>query len=253
MNHSFDVGLAKEVGILPAILLNSISYWIAKNEANNAEQFEGDTWTYNTVKAWTRLFPYASINQVRRAIEQLVAAGYLKTDNFNANHYDRTAWYALTDKAKSICRICQMEKAPTTKGFVPPAECTPSLSSVPDSVPSITPIAPTAAEPAEPPSNEPPPIPPPTPAERIYDIYPRKQGRKAALKAITAALKTVAAAVLEERVTAYAAAVDDWSPEQRQYVPHPATWFNRGSWEDDPETWKRRGGGNDDRFKASFA
>lgn len=34
MNHSFDVDIATKYGILEAILLDSINYWLLKNEAN---------------------------------------------------------------------------------------------------------------------------------------------------------------------------------------------------------------------------
>ena len=49
------------------------------------------------------------------------------------------------------------------------------------------------------------------------------------------------AAHLLDRVTAYAAAVATWPEADRQFIPHPATWFNRGSYDDDPATWQRRG------------
>ena len=35
MQHSFNVELAKEYGILEAILLNHLWFWIKKNKANN--------------------------------------------------------------------------------------------------------------------------------------------------------------------------------------------------------------------------
>jgi hypothetical protein len=33
--------------------------------------------------------------------------------------------------------------------------------------------------------------------------------------------------------------VSAWIPDDRKYVPHPATWFNGGRYEDDPSTWAR--------------
>ena len=35
MQHSFNVELAKEYGVLEAILLNHLWFWIKKNKANN--------------------------------------------------------------------------------------------------------------------------------------------------------------------------------------------------------------------------
>ena len=76
-------------------------------------------------------------------------------------------------------------------------------------------------------------------AESIYSLYPRKEAKQAALKDIRLALKGKDAAFLTDRVQAYAKAVSAWPTDERQFIPHPATWFNRGSYDDDPETWRR--------------
>jgi hypothetical protein len=77
-------------------------------------------------------------------------------------------------------------------------------------------------------------------AENLYNLYPRKIGKGAALKAIRKALKSADAEVLREAVGAYAAAVGRWPKEERQFVPHPSTWFNSRRWEDDRGEWERR-------------
>lgn len=102
MEHSFDIDIAREIGINSAILLKHFSFWLAKNEANNANFYDGTYWTYNSVKAYSKLFPYLSEKQVRTAIQTLVDKGILKTGNYNKSAYDRTLWYALTDYGKSI-------------------------------------------------------------------------------------------------------------------------------------------------------
>ncbi len=78
-----------------------------------------------------------------------------------------------------------------------------------------------------------------SPALGIYAFYPRKVAKPEALKAITKALKTATAEYLTERTKAYAEAVSQWPEDQRRFVPHPATWYNRGSYDDDPDTWVR--------------
>lgn len=91
-----------------------------------------------------------------------------------------------------------------------------------------------------------------TPIESIYDAYPRKQGKQDALKAIAKAVKIAGAVRLLERTQAYASATALWSDDDRQFIPHPATWFNRGSYDDDPATWERKTSG-DDKGRALFA
>lgn len=75
----------------------------------------------------------------------------------------------------------------------------------------------------------------------IYAEYPKKTGKEDALKAIQKALATHPAEKLLEATKAYAAATALWPEADRKFIPHPATWFNRGSYEDDPATWTRNG------------
>lgn len=72
-------------------------------------------------------------------------------------------------------------------------------------------------------------------SEELYSLYPIKVGRRAALRAIQAALRKVGADVLREAVTAYAQARKG---EDQQFTPHPATWFNQERWTDDRSTWR---------------
>lgn len=89
-------------------------------------------------------------------------------------------------------------------------------------------------------------------AEAIYEAYPRKTAKQDALRAIAKALKIVPHDRLLERTNAYATATMLWSEVDRQFIPHPATWFNRGSYDDDPQTWARQSKA-DDRGKAGWA
>lgn len=79
--------------------------------------------------------------------------------------------------------------------------------------------------------------------EAIYQAYPRKVAKHAALRAIDAALKRngTTPEKLLEATQAYAAAVSRWDPTDLQYVPHPATWFNAGRYDDDRSQWERKG------------
>jgi hypothetical protein len=80
--------------------------------------------------------------------------------------------------------------------------------------------------------------------ETIYEAYPRKVAKQDALKAISRAMQAVPAIRLLERTQSFAAAVARWGPDDRTFIPHPATWFNRGSYDDDPTTWERRNNGS---------
>lgn len=102
MIHSFDTEVAKEVGVVQAVLLNNIKFWIDHNKANNVNYHDGKYWTFNSTKAFCKLFPYLTRRQIENALAKLRDGGYLVIDNYNENKYDRTLWYALTEKGEFI-------------------------------------------------------------------------------------------------------------------------------------------------------
>lgn len=108
MIHQFDTDIAIEVGILPAVLFANIQHWITKNEANQKHFHDGRYWTYNSMKAFQKQFPYVSCRQIDTALKKLIDADLIVTGNYNAMQRDRTLWYALTDKAISILQNGEM-------------------------------------------------------------------------------------------------------------------------------------------------
>ena len=105
MQHSFDTEIAAQYGIVEAILLNNFAFWLAKKKANGQDFHDGRYWTYNSIKAFKELFPYLTENQLRRALNKLIEDGLIVTGNYNKASYDRTLWYALTEKAMTILGV----------------------------------------------------------------------------------------------------------------------------------------------------
>ena len=61
MTYSFDCRLAEKYGVDEAIFLHNLYFWIVrKNEANGRHHHEGRTWTYNSMAAFARLFPFGA-------------------------------------------------------------------------------------------------------------------------------------------------------------------------------------------------
>ena len=116
MEHHFDIKIAEQYGILEAILLNNFYFWIKKNEANNKNFYDGFYWTYNSIKAFHELFPYASENKIRNALKHLEEEGFIITGNYNKSSYDRTMWYALSENAISILQNYKMEDVKNKNG-----------------------------------------------------------------------------------------------------------------------------------------
>ena len=80
----------------------------------------------------------------------------------------------------------------------------------------------------------------------IYDSYPRKVGRKAAIQKIEAAVVDVmekqacsaleAGQILLTQTHLFAKSA---AGQRGEYTPHPSTWFNQGRYNDDPKEWER--------------
>ena len=102
MNFSFDGDFAKEHGVNEAIMYQYFSYWIAKNKANDKHFYDGYTWTYNSQKALTELFPFWNRAKIQRIISSLENQGLLIKGNYNQLAYDRTTWYALPKFERSM-------------------------------------------------------------------------------------------------------------------------------------------------------
>ena len=117
MNHSFDKDIAVAYGLTEAIILNHMQFWIEQNAANKVNYHDGSYWTYNTTKAFAEIFPYLSQRQIQCALKHLRDEGILKTGNYNKSAYDRTLWYAFTEKGISIMQKCKMEDTEMSNGF----------------------------------------------------------------------------------------------------------------------------------------
>ena len=96
--HSVDVELAKKVGFDEANVLGFIAYWAKNNRDNNRNFYDGRYWTYNSAQALTEQFPYWTRRQISGLLEKLEKMGAIIKGNYNKNKFDRSSWYALTDK-----------------------------------------------------------------------------------------------------------------------------------------------------------
>lgn len=112
MKHLFDVEIAKSYGIDVAVFLENLSFWIIKNQANKEHFHDGRYWTYNSLDAFTVIFPYLSKKQIRRIIDKSFKEDLIVKGNYNQIGYDRTVWYSLSDKGHALfgMEICPNEQ-----------------------------------------------------------------------------------------------------------------------------------------------
>lgn len=97
VEYHFNAELAARYGVDGAILLHSMAFWISKNRANGRHLHEGRYWTYNTLEALTKLFPFWTRRQLERIINKLREQGALLVGSFSEDKTDRTRWYSLSD------------------------------------------------------------------------------------------------------------------------------------------------------------
>lgn len=210
--HFFNTEVAKEVGIEAAILFQNIRHWVDKNEKNERHKHEGRYWTYNSTKAFAEQFPYMTDGKIRRALEKLVAKEWIIVGNFNRVAYDRTRWFAVAKPAPSICQNQQMDLSDSPNGFGTGAQ------PIPDNKPDRNTDTNASAS-----------------FESFWDVWPKtkKKGKKMAKKAWIKAnpdetlCKTIIQAVKTQSKT------EDWTKNNGQFIPLPATWLNGERWEDE--------------------
>lgn len=66
--------------------------------------------------------------------------------------------------------------------------------------------------------------------EKFWSAYPKKVGKKSAKKAfdrVKIPVETLLTAIERQKCSA------QWSRDNGQYIPNPATWLNQGRWEDE--------------------
>lgn len=102
MNFHFDGAVAEMYGVDGAVFISRLQFWIEKNEANDRHYHEGRYWTYNSLRAMEKLFPFWSRRQIERIVKNLKDKGVLLTANYARDSYDRTLFYALDESKLPI-------------------------------------------------------------------------------------------------------------------------------------------------------
>jgi hypothetical protein len=204
MHHSFEIEDAVLHGVECAIVLSNIRFWTAKNKANGRHCHQGRYWTYNSVKAWSELFPYWNENKMRRILENLENSGAILTGNFNENPYDRTKW---------ICINCQIDLAdlPNGNGIV--------AKSTTDNKPNVnTDSKQRAREPSR--------------FDEFWAAYPRKESKPRALKFWQSKkLDAIAEKIIKHVNMSKKSSA--WTDKGGQFVPHASTYLNGERYNDE--------------------
>ena len=100
MKHFLNVEVASDVEVNAAIVFERMVFWISHNKINGKNFKDNTFWTYSTQADIAKEFEYFTVKHCRTAIDKLIENGYIKTGNYNRHKYDRTRWFALTEKGE---------------------------------------------------------------------------------------------------------------------------------------------------------
>ena len=98
----FNNKIAVVYGVEEAVMIENIYWWVEKNRANGQHFYDGRYWTYNSHKAFKELFPFWTLRQVQRILENCQKRCAIMVGNFNKSGYNRTNWYTITDDVNAV-------------------------------------------------------------------------------------------------------------------------------------------------------
>ena len=213
MTYSFDSRIAEMYGVDEAVFIHNLYWWIRKNEANGRHYYDGRNWTYNSIEAFAKLFPFWSRRQVERIIRKLKDNGAIYIGNYNQRGFDRTQWYALAESVTSIYANGDIHFTERLQPFH--QTVTPIPDSKPDSKPDNIP-------PLPPKGNE---------FDLFWKAYPKKKAKADAEKAWKSVkgdkhINAILSAISQQKQS------PEWSKDGGRFIPHPATWLRGKRWED---------------------
>ena len=189
MEFHFNAELATEYGVDGAIFLHAMAFWVAKNQANGRHFHEGRTWTYNTLEALTKLFPFWSKRQIERITGRLREQGALLSGNFSQDKTDRTLWYALSDAVLETYGLSAPPISPNGEmHFTEPGQPFPhsvkcNKETVTNQLYYIPPIVPQKGDGKKTRKSKSVPTWKPERFEKFWAYYPRHEDRVAAVRA----------------------------------------------------------------------
>lgn len=104
----FDARIAEKYSVEEAIVINKLFGWLKYNAVNGKNFKEGRYWTFNSLSAFKKYFPFWNESKIKRILIDLAGCteksdskpkheSVIIKGNFNKSSFDRTIWYSFTD------------------------------------------------------------------------------------------------------------------------------------------------------------
>ncbi len=124
MQYQFDIDLATQFGVDEAVFVHNVYMLVRANAANNRNERDGKFWTYNSVAALQKIFPFWTSRQIERVIRSCREKGLIETAKLSANARDRTTWFTITETVECIYANGELHFTKRGNGFPQTVECT---------------------------------------------------------------------------------------------------------------------------------
>ena len=107
----FNPEVAQMYGVDGAIMLHHLAFWVYRNKLNENNEIDGYTWTWNSARAFTEIFPFWTNTQIRRILTSLEKKGAILSAVHNRARWDRTKWYTVTEKVQCLYHYSKQANA----------------------------------------------------------------------------------------------------------------------------------------------
>lgn len=215
--------LAKEIGLNEAIVLQQIHYWLNKR----THLKDGKYWTYGSMVTWQRdQFFFWSVNTVKRTFASLEKQNLLIVGNYNRAGFDKTKWYAIN--YETLEQVSQ--RLTQNESTIDPMWVVGETQNETDNTLDLPETSSDTKTPSSIKLME-------SDFEKLWALYPRKEGKKAALKKYREVIKkgTATNKQIQDGIVAYKRHLKTEGIEQR-FIKQGGTYFNGECWNDEYET-----------------
>lgn len=222
--------LATAIGLNEAIILQQIHYWLKDSDKIHDEK----AWTYNSVSGWQKQFPFWSESTIKRALNNLRKMELLEvTDKYNKLPMDKTLWYTID--YQTLNRLTKPSgQNDLMVGSICPNGRVNMTKAIPETITkTITKSKDNNVQSPKDDLNE--------RFEKVYKLYPKKQGKKRALAAYKKAIKAgVTDETIIDGIQRYCFMLET-TRTNAKYIKQAGTWFFNEGWNDEYATdWRFR-------------
>lgn len=102
MIHMYDTDIAKEFGVISAVLVYKLQLFSFDNKKNGRNCFDGHVWVRISVATFARYLPEFTRRQIERGLEKLVSGGVLLKAAQSSEPFDKTMRYAFADEERFL-------------------------------------------------------------------------------------------------------------------------------------------------------